>query len=268
MLSIGARGPGLRSDGRAVAGQSDRRARLRIPGLPARAAPGPPPPPSSAQDHSVNAGEASRGTSTPPCSRLRRRMRSSMRCLICVGLLFLAACPEGRDGRRRSRRPDATALDAASDGSAGPDGNASADAMAPNDGATAPDGGPIGDAGMRRDGGAGRDGGRRPDASAGTDAGRSCECEPATADREQGSCGRCGMRERTRVCGADCQWEPFGEWSACETPAEAVCQPGAEEEAERECMRRPGEDGVQQCRRECRSSCTWGAWDCGFCACC
>lgn len=79
-------------------------------------------------------------------------------------------------------------------------------------------------------------------------------CAPGEMGMEEGPCGNCGTQTRTRTCGADCGWEPWGGWSACS--GEGECSAGAVGTDSRGCACGPDETRS----RTCSSACTWGAY--------
>lgn len=85
-------------------------------------------------------------------------------------------------------------------------------------------------------------------------------CMPGEIARETRSCGACnrGTQERTRSCGASCEWGEWGGWSACSEPGVNECTAGAVDTEERACGN--CNLGRQSRTRTCSSSCEWGAW--------
>lgn len=85
-------------------------------------------------------------------------------------------------------------------------------------------------------------------------------CMPGEIEREPEACGACGRgtRERTRSCGADCQWGAFGAFGACSDPGATECTEGDTQTEERACGN--CELGRQTRTRRCDGSCSWGAW--------
>ena len=78
-------------------------------------------------------------------------------------------------------------------------------------------------------------------------------CAPGDIDRETRACTCGGSEERTRSCGATCEWGTWGAWSGCSAGA---CTPGETEEETRSCAC----GGTERRTRTCSASCTWGGW--------
>ncbi|MCB9611075.1 MAG: hypothetical protein H6722_01315 [Sandaracinus sp.] len=85
-------------------------------------------------------------------------------------------------------------------------------------------------------------------------------CSPGAIERESGTCGACGRgtQERTRSCGADCEWGDWGSFGACSDPGTSECTEGETQMEERACGN--CNLGRQTRTRSCSSSCTWDAW--------